>query len=327
MNILIPISHFSDEPRSEIWQINTVSKEKKLLTTLPKSTRPTLNSGITGMSWLNEKQLVACDFNRIFIINSIDWSIAKQNILLDNELNDLHSIYVSDNKIYITNTGRDTLDIYNSNLVLIERYSALSDQELTDRKNYNYALSENDSFYTPKGSPLPFYQRKVVDKYHFNHLTIIKQLNGLLVATCFAKKCLLNGRTLEVISNTLPHEPHDGVIYKDYLWITTINGNLYKAKIELPFKFELVVELFKKAPCQGWCRGLMIDKDYAYIAITQINKQYSKTRWLTQSIDETCAGVYKFNLKTNAVEDFYDLSHQDKTKIFIIVKGNYSRSQ
>ena len=318
MKLLTPITYFKKKSYSQIWQIDTINKTKRCLTTLPKSPIPVMAKGITGLTWMNKDTLIACDFNRVLKINRDNWKIL--DIKMDDEFNDLHQLSVFQNKILLSNSGRDSIDILNVDFKKIYRYSKISEQDWQNRKAGNYKVT--DSYYDAPKIKRPFFQRKVPDTYHFNHILQINAFKDTLIVNCFYDKCLRDLKTFKVISNYLPNSIHDGFVYQNYLWITTVSGGVYKSALSLPFKFELVIDLFATAPHHGWTRGLFIRNNHAYIGVTKLYE--NKNSWLKQDIKHTRSGIYQFNMDTNSIEFFYDFTHPDGSKIFSIIVDNIS---
>ena len=309
MKLLIPISFFNAS-HSEIWQLDCKTKQQKKLTSFIDKKRAVNGKGITGLAWLNSTELVGCDFNRLFIIDRKTLKILS--IYTDNELNDLHHICVNENNIYVANTGRDSIERYNDQLSLVERIDNLSPIEWKNRIAGKYKITGD---YYDKDIKKPFYQRKIPDKYHFNHVEI---LNKQLVITSFTKKQLVDGRTLENLGNTLPERLHDGFIYQNKIWITLVSGQVYFSSLKQPFQFKLFFDLFKKAPVYGWCRGLLINDGKLYIGITTIYDK-KRTPWLKGDVNKTKTGIYQIDLDTKQIETFYDFSHIDGSRIFTII--------
>ena len=125
--------------------------------------------------------------------------------------------------------------------------------------------------------------------------------------------------TQQQLSNELPEQPHDGFVDKKHTWITTVSGKIYRSTLSLPLCFELVFDLFKHAEFEGWCRGLLISGDALYVGITAIHKENTRTKWLTCSADETRTGIYHINLTTKAIQNFYDFSHPNGSRIFSFI--------
>lgn len=315
MKLLIPVTYFNKNSHSEIWQIDTIKQTKKLLTTLPKSSIPVMAKGITGLSWMDKNTLIACDFNRVLKINRSDWKILA--IKTDDEFNDLHQLSVHQDKILLSNSGRDSVDVLDTNFKKIHRHSKISEQDWQDRKLGNYKV--NDSYYDAPKIKKHFCQRKVPDTYHFNHILQINEFKNMLIVNCFYEKCLRDLKTFKIISNNLPESIHDGFVYQNCLWITTVAGEVYKSPLILPFKFKPVIDLFVTATHHGWARGLFVKDNYAYIGITKLYQKNDRTNWLKQDKKDTRSGIYQFNMNTNSIEFFYNFSHPDGAKIFSII--------
>lgn len=316
MNLIIPVSYFFGNPRSEIWAINVHKGDKTLLKTLPDSDKQVSGKGITGIAWLNDNQLVACDFNRLFKIDRQGLKITT--ICEDPELNDLHSLHVDQGLIYVANTGRDSIDIFNYQLELQKRIDCLPSDEWKERNAGNYSIS--GSYYDSPDGSIPFNCRIVPDKWHFNHVfKTPEHLDGRVIATSFSTRSLLDVNSLKSVSSTFNTQPHDGFVYEDELWVTTVSGQICKAPFKVPYDFEMVVDLFKIAPHKGWCRGLLIASGSIFIGITRIYQTSKRTDWLNCSVEGTRSGVYQLSMNTLEIEAFYDFSSKEGARIFTMI--------
>ena len=313
MKLLVPVSYFFNSPRSEIWQLDTATRQKTLLTSLPSSNRDVPGKGVTGLCWLDDHNLVACDFNRVVTLDSKTWRINQ--VLENDEFNDLHHLSVSDGHIYLANTGRDCIDVLSSDLKLVKRIDGLSVKEWQDRKAGRYTVA--GSYYDDPSSGLPFHRRRVPDKWHFNHVfKAPSSLGDQIVATSFGTKSLVNAQTLEQLSSTLSTQPHDGFVDGDHLWVTTVSGQIFRAPVKKPFVFEQIFDLFHYAPYQGWCRGLFIHDEFLFIGITSIYEKSNRTRWLTQPIEDTRSGIYQLHATSGEIVHFHDFTSSDGSRIF-----------
>ncbi|WP_461534727.1 hypothetical protein [Spongorhabdus nitratireducens] len=316
MKLLVPVSYFFGKPRSEIWQLDTENNVKKLICSLPSSNKEVRGKGITGLSWLDNDYLVACDFNRLIKLEYDSWNVVE--VVEDSEFNDLHHLSVSKNRIYLANTGRDSIDVFDDRLNMIQRIDGLSEQEWKQRVTGDYEVS--GPYFDSPCSGLPFHSRRGPDKWHFNH--VFKAGEGLeerIIATSFGARAMMDPETLEVISSKLPVQPHDGFVHGDYLWVTTVSGTIYRAAINQPLVFEPVVDLFAYAPHQGWCRGMYISGDKLFVGITAIYEKSNRTRWLKGAIEDSRSGIYKISLSSLQIEAFYDFSTAEGSRIFSIV--------
>ena len=310
------MSYFFGTPRSEVWQLDTQSGQRQCLYTLASSTHDVPGKGVTGLTWLNNTQLLACDFNRLLLLNRADGKIIQEYI--DDQFNDLHHVYVEGGLIYIANTGRDSIDVLDHQFQWVERHDGLSAAEWALRSHGNNVV--RGTYYDPPDSGLPFYKRKVPDTWHFNHVVCDSHVpDGRIIATSFNRKQLIDAKTLEALSDALPDAPHDGLIENDAIWITTVTGKVYRSPLILPFIFECVLDLFALAPTKGWCRGLLISKNTLYIGITSIYEKSSRTAWLDCPLDETASGIYCVNLTTLTITDFHDFTTDQGSRIFCIL--------
>lgn len=317
MNLIVPVSYFFGSPCSEIWQLDTSTGNKKLLLTLPVSEREVRGKGITGLTWLDDNSLVACDFNRLLKLDKKRLKVLT--VYEDQELNDLHSLNTDQDFVYVANTGRDSIDVYNHKLELQERIDCLSRDEWQNRATGNYSTS--GSYFDSSDCGIPFHRRRVPDKWHFNHVfKVPNHLGGQLIATSFATRSLLDVNSLQPVSSTFPAKPHDGVAYEGGLWVTTVSGQIYRAPFKIPFQFVLVFDLFEIATHQGWCRGLLIAEGSMFIGITSIYEATTRTDWLSCPIEDTRSGIYQLNIDTMEIEAFHDFSSTNGTRIFTMIK-------
>jgi len=316
VKLLIPISSFFGAPKSELWLLDTETKEQRLLTRLPSSGQEVVGKGFTSIAWVNNRHLVGCDFNRVFILDRALCELV--NIRQDEQYNDLHHVSVEGQTIYLANTGRDCVDILDHQLRPVGRLDFLSNMEVSSRVKGHYS-TEGD-YYDNETSLIKFNLRKVPDKLHLNHVIRAgEQLGNRIIATSFKQQHLLDAVTQKPVSNDLPYQPHDGFIYDKFIWITTVSGQIYRAALSIPLRFELFFDLFLFSEFKGWCRGLLVTDDALYVGITAIHKQSSRTSWLNSSIEDTRTGIYRIDLRSLSIDSFYDFSDPCGNRIFSII--------
>ena len=228
MKLLLPISYFFESPKSKILELDTENGQTKCLLELPPTSRDVVGKGITSLGWISTNQLVACDFNSIFIIDSSTWKITKSN--KGDELNDLHHLSVKDDRVFLVNTGRDSIDVFDFNLNLIERYDGLNASELSGRLEGGYSI--NGDYYDRPCINKPFHCLKVPDKWHFNHIAVV---NDQLITTSLKTKQLINPVNFQPLCDPLPDHPHDGYVHDEFIWVTTVSGKIYRSPLSKPF--------------------------------------------------------------------------------------------
>ncbi|NNG43324.1 hypothetical protein HJP15_10430 [Pseudoalteromonas sp. NEC-BIFX-2020_002] len=320
MKLLIPISYFFGNPKSELWQLDTETKKRSLLATLPSSERDVAGKGLTSVTWISNDLLVGCDFNRVFIIDRKLCELKKINT--DEQFNDLHHVSFDGHFIHIANTGRDCVDVLDNQLQSVSRIEFLPIEEISSRVKGEYKAQGD--YYDCEAIKIDFHLRKVPDSLHINHVIRVgKELANKVIVTSFKKKCLVDAKTLEPLSNNLPEQPHDGFIDNKYIWITTVSGKVFRSKLSLPFNFELFFDLFRVVKFKGWCRGLLVANDTLFIGVTAIHKENNRTNWLNSPVKNTRTGVYQINLASLNIEHFYDFSHTNGSRIFSIISDYF----
>ncbi len=313
--LIIPISYFNGDPKSKLIEIDIDTKKvKELINFIPHKNFVVKGKGFTQIAYNKDKNIFAiADYNQIHIIDANNYKIIKS--ISSNVMNDIHGIKFNDNLIIITNTGLDSIEIYNIDSDFIESINLLTFNEANSR----YLGKENniniDSYYD-NDTNKSFNQRKVKDKFHLNNCTVI---DNCLIATSFTKKTLINLYLHKEISPRLPAHIHDCLVFENKIWITSVDGKIYQRNKDIRnySDFKEYVDLFKIGRYYGWCRGLNIFEKYFFIGITQINSKTSESRWNTNiPIEETKTGIIKMDIKNKEIIDFFDLTDINISRLF-----------
>jgi hypothetical protein len=118
--------------------------------------------------------------------------------------------------------------------------------------------------------------RVISTKPHHSHPNHVFQLNGDMWATRFRQKdaICLNDPSKKI--NIGVARPHDGIVRQDRLYFTTVNGLILvydTSNLRLISKHN-IASLYKKFS-PGWCRGLEVIDDYAYVGFSTLRWTYS----------------------------------------------------
>jgi len=328
MKLWVALSYFFGEPRSEVWQLELQTGQKELSFDIPQlKSRQVAGKGVTGLRLSSAQHFLCCDFNTVYLI---DKKGVVQAQYFDEQNNDLHNLYVdlkpndqSDNgSIYVVNTGLDCIDVLSFNLKRLARYEGVSFEQLKLRcESPKYC----DGDYYQDGEHQAFFQTKVQDKWHFNHVIKLPlELGGQLLATSLSRRAMVDLTTMKLASNVLPCSPHDGVVWRNGLWVTTVEGKIYRADLSAYtasclLQFELVFDLFCHGQYHGWCRGLAFSGNKVWVGLTAIYRQNSRTKWLDVPLEQTRTGIYQLCAIHWQIEQFYDFSDTDGARIFSFV--------
>lgn len=309
MKLLVPVSYFRGSARSELWRLDTEQQSVEFWRRLPDSTIAVRGKGVTGICPYPTGGYTLCDFNRVLQLDT-DGHLVKQ--VSREDFNDLHAITPINDGFLLANTGRDQVERLNLDFSLREHFDALDVAEAQARLSGEGV--EACGYYDGLDEDLAFCRRRLADKFHLNHVLVLP--DGRTVASSLTERCYLDVLSFKPISNRLQYPPHDGLLHQGCLWITTVNGELLVAGLAPILNFQSVFDLRALMPWQGWCRGLYIQDERLFVAITAIDSLNRRTEWLTVSPDQTRSGVVEICLETLQLVHFYDLSHEHGARVF-----------
>lgn len=247
-----------------------------------------------------------CDFNSLMYIDESGKLLKRVS---NSGFNDLHSLTAVANSFLLANTGSDSIERFDSEFQLIERFNGLSDKAFKERQKTGSGQSE---YYDCAN--VPFTQRRLADTYHFNHAFELP--NGKIVASSFSDCRYVDCSSFVPISNTLSCQPHDGLLYQNKIWISTVNGVIYTSNIEEQLHFTRVLDLATAYNCHGWFRGLLGIRNRLYIGVTAVEKYSSRVSWLQTAPSDTRTGILEVCMATQKLLHFYDLDHPDGARVF-----------
>lgn len=163
--------------------------------------------------------------------------------------------------------------------------------------------------------------RKVLSlKPHESHPNFLFEIKGRLWVTRFNQ---MDAVCLDDFTQTIDigvERPHDGFVARNKVYFTTVNGCIVKVDIDT-LKVETVINLNdidRTGAPLGWCRGLYVDGDTAYVGFSRIRptRIRENLKWMTGM-----AGNRKENQTRISV---YDLQKKIKTGELIMPRNKIS---
>ena len=233
--------------------------------------------GFTGISRLRNK-IYCASWNSVYEINLKNFKLNK--IISNNLMSDMHGIFTTKKFIIHALTCKDTIVFSDFNGKIIKHFTINKNLEINCKKNLE-AIDWRFISKQFKGS---------TGYFHFNYL----QLKGdNLWITCrnINSFIIVNLKTLKASLKTMnlstPALMHDGVHYKNQIFLTSIdakiiiaktsNKNLTQHNREKVDKIEIynrdlisrIIRLDKLSvgSVPNWCRGIKVLKDIAYVTI------------------------------------------------------------
>ena len=203
--------------------------------------------GFTGLC-LDGKSVWACFSNTIVLIDIDSKTIAKR--LSDENFNDLHQIEMHGSKLYIANTGNESIDILDTKDDSIQRIDLLG--------------SGLRSF-------KPDFHQHEDTKPHLHHLSSVT-LNGddELLLGLVRQSRIINLNSWNWIGPRMPGPVHD--VYcdeNDSIWCTSVPGQIHRFSNEGEHD---IWEMKDYQEIVGWTRGLAITEQGILVGTTAIRE-------------------------------------------------------
>lgn len=174
-------------------------------------------------------------------------------------LNDVHHVARLRGRLHVVSTGLDSL------LVVDPRSGDVTLRPALDEDPWQ------------RFDPKTDYRRVPTTKPHLSHPNFVFETRHGVWLTRLLQKdavCLDDpGRRIDIGVGY----PHDGHLFDDRVWFTTVNGHLVAADPESGRTVEHydLNEIEGRGEPLGWCRGLHLEGDVAYVGLSRVRA----TRW------------------------------------------------
>jgi hypothetical protein len=181
-------------------------------------------------------------------------------------LNDLHFVGFFDNRMVVVNTGLERIEILDA--ADFTHYGSINLLEhLKDSKEFDRSVDYRHVWSTQPHS------------VHANHCF---SFDGEIWVTRFCQQDALGLDTMRRMDLSYWGNPHDGFVRDDEVFFTTTNGQLvrYSNKGNAFRGWDLNRIIGRNQ--LGWCRGLAIEGDMAFVAFTQFRPSITKEmgKWI-----------------------------------------------
>lgn len=264
-------------------------------------------------------------------------------VLHQPSFNDLHHVAVSDERLYIANTGLGTVDIHELGGRFIGSHALLpawanhrrmageDPVRWSDVLDGGWEGSEpvpwprpqqGDGYHDlgPGRHSAPFARLKVPDHLHPNHVCVTP--NQTLV-TCLYDGSVRDLRTFETVL-TLPEAyPHDGFLAASGFWTTSIDGLVRRSPLEdgrVMGESDTRLRVFDSGHA-GWCRGLWTDGRLLAVGLTEVRRgSMPRYRWADREPEGTETSVLLMDVAEGRLLARVDLTDRERhSKIYSIL--------
>ncbi len=265
---------------------------------------------------------------------------AVDGVLHQPDFNDLHHVAVIDEQLLVVNTGCDAIERFDLDGRFLAHHGMLpswvqarrmsgDDPESFDDVCHvgwegsapRWSSRRLDDGYYSRGAErltLPFHRQKVPDRVHPNH---VAQLPGGALVTCLSDGSLRTLATLEPVA-TIDGHPHDGCVVDESLWVTTIDGCVWKVPLPLGTKPpERVIDLVQMGRV-GWCRGLLVLEGVIVVGLTEVRPdRLPGLHWADADPRDSMTGLVVLDRHTGSELACIDMTNRERhAKIYSILE-------
>jgi len=274
----------------------------------------------------------------------VRWNLAAarvDGVLHQPDFNDLHDVALDGVDLLVANTGSDAIERVSRSGSFIGRQSWLpawvqgrrmqaqvcGDLEGACRLGWSGEAplwlpgETRDDYHSAadERARAPYHRTKVIDRVHPNHLV---EVGGEWCATCLydgSVRSLADMRPRLLI----PGHPHDGIVDDGGLWLTTIDGGVWRAPLPLGSgSAQRMAETFAPG-CVGWCRGLLLTSEVIVAGLTEVRgDRLPRHRWSDADPRASVTGLVVLDRHTHARLGFVDLTDRERHhKIYTIMEA------
>ncbi|MBO8132168.1 MAG: hypothetical protein H0Z29_11805 [Candidatus Marinimicrobia bacterium] len=229
---------------------------------------------------------------------TVDLNTRKQETVLSEPFfNDLHHVSYANDEYAVVNTGLEQLLIYDCRFNLKRIYNLLDDINV----NRTFDLSLD-------------YRHVWSTKPHYVHPNYCFYYDGEWWVTRFLQKDAIGIDSKRRISLESYGNPHDGLVMDDCVYFTTTNGWVVKYNFKTRTYDSWNLNELVGRDQLGWCRGLAVIGDKAYVCFTKFRSSRAKemVKWIIDaSIREALPSrILEVDLKRNKITR--EISFQEK---------------
>lgn len=259
-------------------------------------------------AFLDGSEITTCTHSEIVTLDLESLKVTRR--VSDYRFNDIHSVMQRGADIWFTSTGIDMVGRI-GNDGRISMYPAI--------ENAAERFDEKTDY------------RKVCTKPHQSHPNCLFSLDGDIWVTRFVQKDAVCVAHLSRRIDIGVERPHDGVVRDNRVYFTTVDGKVVECDTHkgAPVRVHDVAGLYRSGN-PGWCRGLALEGDHAYVGFTTIRKTRSleNLSFLTDTVrmlgdmfkNNPPARIVKYNLRNGKIEDEMQFRPSEIGIVFSILK-------
>ncbi len=283
--------------------------------------------GFTGACWgrstSGEVALYVAHHAAIVRVDPVRWKVT--GVLHHPCFNDLHDVATDGSRLYVANTGAESLDIFTLDGTFVGSHALLplwinrlretgaapSDWAPLLHAGWTGLAPEWNSAddhdpYLTRGTP--WCRAKVRDRLHPCH---VHCADGRLLVTCLHDGSIRDLAAFEVLASVRGH-PHDGMLVDGVLWYTTVDGTIHAPDAVLDAT---------AAGHHGWCRGLHVSEGIVTVGFSEVRPgRPPKYAWNARGPTGSETSVLAIDRATGELAGRVDLTDRARhSKVFAVL--------
>ncbi|WP_224370306.1 hypothetical protein [Hyalangium versicolor] len=342
LSFLVTGGYFDDSGEGVIWHVDLErERAEPFIRWFPPAHLRVPRKGFAGGCRANDGTVYVAAHCAIVRIDAVSATVT--GALHQPSFNDLHHVAVSEDRLYIANTGLGSVDIHELTGRFIGSQTVLPAWANRQRMNgedppqWDAVLApgwdgaeptpwqsgpEEDGYHDlgQRRGDSPFARLKVPDHLHLDHVCITP-LQTLV--TCLYDGTVRDLRTFETLLRLEGSHPHDGFIAAGSFWTTSIDGLVRATPLNdgrVTDKAEVRRSVFDTGHA-GWCRGLWTDGKRLVVGLTEVRRgRMPRHRWADREPEGTETSLLLLDLSDGRLLARVDLSdHERHSKLYSLL--------
>lgn len=337
MKAWVTLGYFDERGDGQILELNAGdSSVREVLRFDPPEDLLVQRKGFTGAAWsegTGRGDLLVCGHAAIFRFDGL--SLQHNGTLHQPCFNDLHGVTVAAGRIYVANTGLDTIEGFDLDgrylgsmsfeapwLAARRMEGAVPSSEAWEslrnpgwnRRSFGFDHDSPVDPYFREPAGLPFHQRKQRDLVHPNHVCVI---DDRVLVTSLARRGVIDMATWRQPIQ-LDSPSHDGVVVNEGFYLTRVDGYVERRSLSDLSGTGRSVDVASASGISGWCRGLHMGGGLLWVGFTEMRRAPAYP-WCRGSIETTNTAVVVMDQITEEVVEVFHLGDPGRhAKVFSI---------
>lgn len=346
MKVLVTLGYFDESGEGAIVEVDLAREtQQPLVRFTPPDWLRVPSKGFTGATWVGaprHSDLVVCGFNALYRFSGPQ--LEHTGTLHQPCMNDLHHVACDGERLWVANSGLDSIDVYSVLGKYLGGYRTQPDWIVAERiANRVPSRSAWASLTDPgwKGDPpsftpevptghyyeasdatVPHHKRVVRDFVHPNHIALV---GAQVLVTRLQDRAVIDVAALRPVITDAPGHPHDGERDGDLFWITCVDGVVAGYAVEgerVTGRLVRQLNIFESTGHTGWCRGLLVTAEHFIVGLTEIRRT-PRYRWSDSAFEETETSILCIEKRTGRLQARVLLAERERhPKVFDVLAAS-----